>query len=180
MKNVLATIISIIGILLTGCSSIGPEGSSHIVFAEDGMGDFYALLTGMTYSYDVDIEGYTWDGEYDVNLYTNADYDCINELPKHSISPGTYDYTVTIIASDNGNISGTASSDTLIYCTTTSSSCPSGGVPVNTALLVAPNLAGADAASLFEDGAAGEEMYYLFYVSYSGLVTWAGGVADCD
>jgi hypothetical protein len=178
MKKILASIIVIIGLLLTGCSSLGLEGNSHIIFAEDGMGDYMAAL-GISYTYDVDIEGYTWDGEYDVNLLT-GDYDCITELPKHSISPGTYDYTVTIIAKDNGSISGTASSDTLIYCTTTSTSCPSGGTPLNTPLVVAPNLAGGDAPDLLTDGEPGADMYYLFYVSYTGMVIQTNGVGDCN
>ena len=167
MKKILTTITLILGILLTGCSSVGVDGSSKIVFAEDGMASYFAALTGVTYTYQVDIDGYDWDGTYDINLLTDDDtYDCISDAPNHTISPGTYDYTVTIIATDDGSTSGNAVADTLIYCTATSAICPDNGLVAvtNIPLVVAPNLAGGEAASLFEDGAAGEDMYYLFYV----------------
>ena len=46
--------IIIIGIFMTGCSVIGPDGTSKIIFMEDGLGDLFAL-PGETYSVDLDI-----------------------------------------------------------------------------------------------------------------------------
>ena len=183
MKKMFLTMTLIIGILLTGCSSDGLDGSSKIVFAEDGMGANLAESSGVTYTYQVDIEGYDWDGTYDINTLEDAHtYDCFSDAPNHTISPGTYDYTVTKIATDDGSVSGTAAVFTLIYCTTTHSDCPDDGIPNKTALIIDPNLIGGEAASLFEDGAAGADMYYLFKVSHPGEVFTDGGIAaeTCD
>ena len=183
MKKMFLTMTLIIGILLTGCSSVGLDGSSKIVFAEDGMGAYSTALNGVTRTYQVDIEGYDWDGTYDINTLEDAHtYDCFSDAPNHTISPGTYDYTITKIATDDGSVSGTAAVFTIIHCTTTHSDCPDDGIPNKTALIVAPNLSGGEAASLFKDGVAGADMYYLFKVSYLGEVSTDSSLAaeTCD
>ena len=179
MKKILITMTLILGIFLTGCSEVGSLGNSKIVFAEDGMSDIYAA-TGISYTITADIEGYDWDGVYDVNLLTGAS-DCITDYSNHSISPGTYDYTVTVTITDSGLYTdGVETTSSATYCTS-DSFCPEGGVTgINTPLVVAANLAGADAPDLFTDGDPGADMYYIFYVSYTGLVTQIAGVADCN
>jgi len=140
------------------------DGNSYIVFAEDGMSDMYAAA-GISYTITADIEGYDWDGVYDVNLLT-TEFDCVSDLPNQSITPGTYDYTVTVNTTTTDD--GVEATSSATYCTS-DSFCPYGGVVAyNAPLVVAPNLVG------------GVDMYYIFYVSYAGLVTQIAGVADCS
>ena len=164
--------------MFNGCAKDGQDGKSYMTIATDGLGTNFSLLTGITYAYYIDIDGVDWDGIWDYNMY--EDTGCTPGEPptwdNQLIEPGTYDYTVTIIANDSGQFSGEeASSDTLIYCTTTDTNCPEGGMPLNQPLLVTPNLSGGKPESLIEDGLAGLDTYYLFYVMYTGGVSWASG-----
>jgi len=128
------------------------------------MSDYFAA-TGLSYTITAEIEGYVWDGVYDVNLLTESS-DCITDYSNHSISPGTYDYTVTV--NTTTTYDGVEATSSATYCTS-DSFCPYGGVVAyNAPLVVAPNLVG------------GVDMYYIFYVSYAGLVTQIAGVADCS
>jgi|TARA_B100001971_G_C18043990_1_gene459164 hypothetical protein len=163
--------------IFNGCAKNGDDGKSYITIATDGLGAYFGAITGITYTYDLAIDGNDWDGVWDYNI--SDDEGCTEGEPptwsNQLIEPGTYDYTVTIIAHDSGLFSGSESSDTLIYCTTTDTSCPEGGLQTNQPLIVAPNLSGGEPESLIEDGAAGLDTYYLFYISYSGVVIWNSG-----
>jgi len=180
MKKILITVTLVLGILLTGCSDAGVLGSSKIIFMEDGMADLYAT-SGIGYTITAEIEGYDWDGEYDYNFLLDGEPDCVTDLPNHSITPGTYDYTVTITTTESSPSGGTVETTEMTFCTS-NSFCPDGGVVAayNAPLVVTPNLEGTDAPDLFTDGDPGADFYYIFYVSYTGMVIATGGVADCD
>jgi hypothetical protein len=174
MKKSLFWAIPIIAIIISGCAKDGEDGKSYISYGTDGYAEYFALLTGITYDYKIETDDTNWDGEWDFDLLSLDENATCKDVTQHEISPGTYNFTVTIIAKDNGSISGTVSSDTLIYCTS-ASECPDNGLVVNSPLVVTENNHGT-ASDGIEDGEPGLDNWYMFYVSYSGTVIWVGDV----
>ena len=112
------------------------------------------------------------------NASLDGEATCADEMPSHVISPGVYHYAVTVTTSyENGD-----DDVSVVYCTVGHPGCPDDGVELNLPLTVEANLPGADPESPFEDGVAGLDQYYVFYVSsFGGIVTVLGPtIDDCN
>ena len=163
---------------LLGCSNSGAQGLSKIIFIHDGGDSAASFLEGVNYNYDLlilnsDSVLYNWDNQFDINLSVDTTHECFTDAPSQIIEPATYHYVLTIFKSDNPNIDGYIPPDTLIYCSSFPSDslgCPEEGIKreSDSAFVVIPNLPGSEPTSLFKDGEAGLDIYYLFNIKYNG------------